>query len=207
MRARLLLALGAAALIAGATVPASASGGAVTLDGKKNKGWTLDQAVTTQNNVVGDQAGSLVAQAGPTFGGVACTPPRCYKKTFVFKPAKGVKGDLVVKAKWTTPASDYDVYLYPAKADENSYIANCGGSASNGEVMVVPFNAMKSGKTYTLVINFQQSYNDTLTGSVTFPSTFTSKVAPLYTVDDSTGAATGGVPITHTGCAVDGMVP
>jgi hypothetical protein len=205
MRARLILALGAAALVAGATIPASAAG-TTTLDGKKVKGWTFNQAVTTQNNVPGDQGGSLVAQVGPTFGGVACAPPRCYKKSFVFKPAKGVKGDLVVKAKWTHPASDYDLYLYPQKAAEADYVANCGGSASNGEVMVVPSSKLKAGKTYTLVINFQQAYNDTLSGSLTFPATFASKAGPLYTVDDATAAGVFSEPVTHTGCATDGTL-
>jgi hypothetical protein len=202
MRARLFLALGAAALIAGATVPANAAGG-VVLDGKKNTGWSFDQAVTTQSNVVADFGGSLVAQLGPTFGGVSCAPPRCYKKSFVFKPAKGVKGDIVVKAKWTTPGSDYDLYLYPEKAAETGYLAACGGSASTGEVMVVPSSALKYGKTYVLVVNFQQAVNDKVTGSLKFPGTFTSKVAPAYQVDDAQSALPTG-QVTHLGCALDG---
>jgi hypothetical protein len=205
MRARLILALGAAALVAAAAVPSSAAG-TTTLDGKKVKGWSFNQPVTTQNNVPGDQGGTFVSQIGPTFGGVACAPPRCYKKSFVFKPAKGVKGDLVVKAKWTNPGSDYDLYLYPQKAAEADYIANCGGSASTGEVMVVPGSKLKTGKTYTLVVNFQQAYNDTLTGSLAFPATFASKVGPLYTVDDATMASVFDQPLTHTGCATDGTL-
>ncbi|HEU0130884.1 MAG TPA: hypothetical protein VFQ85_07840 [Mycobacteriales bacterium] len=206
MRARLLLALGSAALVAAATVPSHAAG-TVVLDGKKVKGWKFNQAVTTQNNAVGDQAGSIVGPLGPTFGGAACTPPRCYKKSFVFKPAKGVKGDLVVKAKWGNPGSDYDLYLYPSGAAENGYIANCGGSASTGEVMVVPGTKLKYGKTYTLVVNFQQSYNDSLTGSLAFPAKFSTKAAQFYSIDDATATGlTDGQPLAHTGCAMDGTL-
>lgn len=205
MRARLLLALGSAALVAAATVPSHAAG-TLVLDGKKVKGWKFTQSVTTQNNVVGDQGGSLVGQLGPTFGGAACKPPRCYKKSFVFKPAKGVHGDLVVKAKWTNPGSDYDLYLYPAGADENGYIGNCGGSASTGEVMVVPGSKLKTGRTYTLVVNFQQAYNDSVNGSLTFPATFNSKASQFYTIDDATAAGPFDSPLVHTGCAMDGTL-
>ncbi|MDQ1710601.1 MAG: hypothetical protein QOE45_51 [Frankiaceae bacterium] len=204
MRVRTLLALGVVALIAGATVPASAES-TVTLDGKKYKGFSVNMAVKDQNNVAPDFLGPLVKQVGPTFGGVACAPPRCYKKSFLFKPAAGVKGDLVVKAKWGTPASDYDLYLYPQKAAEDGFIGYCGGSASSGEVMVVPFNKMKTGKIYTLVINFQQSYQDKLSATLTFPSKWTTKYQQFYDVDNK--LVLNGSPVTHQGCAMDGTLP
>jgi len=202
MRARLLVALGSAALLAATALPSHA--GTPVVDGKKNKGWSFKVAVTTQNNLAGDQAGPLVKQAGPSYGGAACKPPRCYKQTFVFSPARGVKGDVVVKAKWATPASDYDLYLFPAKpSSETDYVGHCGGSASNGEVMVVPQSALRAGKSYVLVVNFQQSYNDTVTGSLAFPATFATKAAPAHTIDETHPGFDES--FTSVGCAIDGI--
>lgn len=204
MRARLALGV-AAAILAATAIPSNA--GNPVVDGKRSKGFSFTQAVTTQNNVAGDQAGPLVKQAGQSYGGIYCAPPRCYKKTFVFQPAKGVKGDMVVKAKWTNPVSDYDVYLYTSKSSkESDYVGACGGSASTGEVLVVPMSALKAGKTYVLVVNFQQSYADTVTGSLTWPATFTSKAPQAYAPENATKSAGGGDPLFHAGCAVDGTL-
>jgi hypothetical protein len=161
MRTHLALALGTAALVAGATVPSHAAGAPV-LDGKTVKRIT-GTASGGQQTHDADNADVLA-----TPNRANCAMPRCYRLDFVYRPAKGVKGDVLFKITWTNPASDFDLYV---SDDKKSDKAHCGGFGGTGEALVVSGRSFKPGKKYTLVADFFRSVNDTVQATVEFPTT------------------------------------
>lgn len=160
MRARLVLALGTAALVAGAAVPSNAAG-TPTLDGKKVKKLTGRAVGVTQTN---DADNASLETPNRT----DCKMPRCYRLDFVWNPAKGVSGNVLFKATWTNPASDFDLYVADSK---NGQKAACGGVGGTGEALVLSSKSLKAGKKYSLVVDFFRSVNnDTVTATVEFPT-------------------------------------
>jgi hypothetical protein len=160
MRARLVIALGTAALAAAAAVPSHGAAAPKTLDGKKIKKITATASGGLQTNDADNASLDTQNRAD-------CSMPRCYRLDFVYNPAKGVKGNLLFKINWTNPASDFDLYVATAKKAE---VAHCGGVGGTGEVLVLPASRFKAGQKYTLVVDFFRSANDTVTATVEFPT-------------------------------------
>jgi len=159
MRTRLVLAAATAVLAAAASLPSDA-GAPKTLDGKKVKKITATAAGGLQANDADNASLDVQNRAN-------CAPPRCFRLDFVYKPAAGVRGNLLFKVTWTNPASDFDLYVATAKKVE---VAHCGGAAGLGEMLVVPASRFKAGQKYTLVVDFFRSVNDTATATVELPT-------------------------------------
>jgi hypothetical protein len=155
-----------------------------TLDGKKVKVLSFTPNGGAQDNDK-DQASLTTPDR------LACEMPRCAKLTFVYKPAKGVKGDLMFTATWTNPASDIDVYVGEvAKDGSASDVGHCGGAATTTEKVFIPASDLKSGKKYVMVVDFYRSVNETVNAKVeiavpnTIKSTVPSNVdSTLYPVN------------------------
>ena len=162
MKTRLIAAAGLAGALALA-LP-SAQAGTAVLDGKKVQKLTLEASPTAQSN---DK--DLASLSGPER--VACTAPRCARLPFVYKPAKGVTGNLAFVASWSIPAEDYDLYVAElAKDGSASEIAHCGAAAGTSEKIELAPDAFKAGKTYALIIDFYRSSGtQKVTGTVSFP--------------------------------------
>lgn len=164
MKTRLI----AAATLAGALALAlpSAQAGTAVLDGKKVTKLTVEATPAAQSN---DK--DLASLSGPER--VACTAPRCVRLPFVFKPAKGVKGNLAFVASWAAPVEDYDLYVAEiAKDGSASEVAHCGAAAGTSEKIELATDAFKSGKTYALIIDFYRASGaQKVTGTVSFPGT------------------------------------
>ena len=181
MRTR-LFAVAAAAL---ALLPfASSDAGGPVLDGQKRKTITWTGTMTPQQSV------QTVSGYDPT----TCTPTDCAVKGFVFKPAKGVTGNLLFAIKWTVPVEDVDLFVIDSKG---AVVAQCAGFGGNGEALVVPMEDLKSGKSYTAVAHYFISAQDTLNGIIEFPTAFASKPPP--SVDPTVDAA-----VAQQQCALDG---
>jgi hypothetical protein len=159
MRARLVLALGAAALVAGVAAPSHAAG-PPTLDGKKVKKLTGKAA-----GGVADHDADNASLDTPNRA--ACTMPRCYRLDFIYNPAKGVTGNVLFRITWTNPASDFDLYVADAK---NTQIAACATAGGTGEQLVLRGKQLKPGKKYSLVADIFRSANDTVNATVEFPT-------------------------------------
>jgi hypothetical protein len=163
MRYRPILAVAAAAALV-ATLPAHA-GGIKTLDGKKVKSLTFSDVVSAPQDNDKDFASTSSSDR------TVCTPPRCSKFTFLFKPAKGVKyGAFSAKITWTYPVEDYDLYIVQDNAGD---VGHCGAGAGTSEVVVI--SDPMPGHKYTVVIDHYRAVPDTVTATVTFPAA--SKVA------------------------------
>jgi hypothetical protein len=159
MRTHLALALGAAVLVGAASVPSQAAGTPV-LDGKKVKTIVRTGSGGLQDNDA-DNASLATANRAD------CAAPRCLRLDFVYKPAAGVKGNVLFKVTWTNPASDFDLYV---ASDKRAQLAACGGPGGMGEALVLSGKTLKYGKRYTLVVDFFRSVNDTATATVQFPT-------------------------------------
>ena len=175
MRVRVLVAAVLAAAVA-ISLPAQAA--PKTLDGKKVKKIAFKATPTPQAHDEEFVTGSL---GGPDR--VRCKPPRCVRVDFVFKPAKGVTGDLVFRIAAANPTTDADLYVIDSKYNT---IAQCGAFAGN-EAFKVPGKRFKTGKTYTVVVDFYRVISDTITGSIEFPAKYTSKAPAQAGTVDSTG--------------------
>ena len=163
--------LATAAVLIG-VLAASASGaqaaGPKVLDGKKVKVLTLTAAAGLQDHD-SDNVTELKDALNP--GDRAdCAPPRCAKLLFVYKPAKGVKGNVAFDLTWTNVASDFDLYVASIERDGTATTMDqCGGSGGSHEKVYLDASNFKAGKTYALVADFYRSVNDTVTGHVTMP--------------------------------------
>ena len=158
MRYRPILAAAAAAALV-ATMPAHAAG-IKTLDGKKVKSLTFKDVVASPSD---NDADFATGSSDRT----VCSPPRCSKFTFLFKPAKGVKyGAFSARIAWTYPVEDYDLYVVQ---DNAGAVAQCGAAAGTSEVAVV--SDPVPGHKYTIVIDHYRTLPDTVTATVTFPAT------------------------------------
>lgn len=173
MRARLAIALGAAALAATAAVPSQAAAKPPTLDGKKVKKITKTVSPETQDHD-DDQVTSLVAevQDKSSPSRTDCKMPRCYRLDFVFSPAKGVKGKVLFKVSWTNPASDVDLFV---SDERKASLESCGGGTGTSETIVMNSTRFRPGKRYTLVADFYRTIADTVTMTVEFPTSVTIK--------------------------------
>jgi hypothetical protein len=130
-----------------------------TMDGKKVKALTMVGKGGLQTN---DK--DLVIDNPDRVG---CTGARCGKLKFIYKPAKGVRGGLMLTSTWTNPLSDIDLYL--ARVEKNGTltdVAHCGGSAGTKEKVYVAPALLSSGRTYVMVADYYRSINDTVTSKV-----------------------------------------
>ena len=158
MKIRLLT---AAALVG--TLALSLSGAEAAtpvLDGKKVKVLTLTAAGGAQTH---DQELASIETVDKT----NCAMPRCARIPFTYKPAKGVKGDLMLTVTWTNPASDIDLYFAEVgKGGSSSQISDCASFGGPSEKIFVPAAELKAGKTYVLVADFFRSANETIKAKV-----------------------------------------
>jgi hypothetical protein len=154
------------------TVGASAA--PKTLDGKKIKTLTLSASGGLQDH--DDSNVTDLPHVLDTLPDRAdCKAPRCAKLPFVYKPAKGVKGDVMFAITWSNPLTDYDLYVAEVDRDGTTTSVgafHCGGTGGTSEKVFVPRGTFKAGKTYAMVVDFYRSVNDTVHGTVTMgPST------------------------------------
>ncbi len=151
-----------AAVLAGA-LAASVSGASAatpTLDGTKTKVLEV-----TGMGGVQDHDENLVALDSPDV--VNCTPAECSVITFVYKPGKGVQGDLMMSAAWTNPASDMDLYFAEVNKDgSRTEIGHCASAGGPSEKFFVGAADLKSGKTYAVVTSYFRSLNETVNTKV-----------------------------------------
>ena len=171
----------AAALVGALAVSLSGAQAAATpvLDGKKVTTLSVEATPAAQSN---DK--DLASIDGPER--VACSAPRCVRLPFVYKPAKGVKGNLAFSATWSVPAEDYDLYVAEiAKDGSATEIAHCGATVGTSEKIQLGTDAFKPGKTYALIIDFYRaSGSQKVTGKVSFPGSADLKTPVPAAVDE-----------------------
>jgi hypothetical protein len=98
---------------------------------------------------------------------VDCQPPRCSKTKFVYKPAKGVRGGLLLTATWSKPVNDFDLYLGVLDKRGNVLeVANCGGALSTNEKVYAAPGELKSGSTYVMIVDHYRSLNEAYTAKI-----------------------------------------
>ncbi len=158
MRARTVL----ASVLVGALAVLSSTADAApkSMDGKKVKKLSITANGGAQDH---DQDFADLESADRT----ECAMPRCARLPFVYKPVKGVNGDMLFSLKWTNPLSDIDLYVGEvAKDGSTSEVAHCAGFGTATEKVFLPKSELKPGRTYVLVIDFFRSLNETVTGTV-----------------------------------------
>jgi hypothetical protein len=159
MKVRLVSAAVLAGALALSTVGAEAAP-PKTLDGKKVKVLTLNASGGLQSNDKDNASLTSVDRAD-------CAAPRCARLPFVYKPAKGVKGDLMATVTWTNPASDIDLYIGEVLKDGSTVtVDSCGGFGNTSEKVFVPAGVLRSGRTYVLVVDWYRSLNETAKAKV-----------------------------------------
>ncbi|MDP9100832.1 MAG: hypothetical protein M3N21_01600 [Actinomycetota bacterium] len=169
VRTALLAATVAAAAGIALTAPPSSAAGVPVLDGKKTKVLSFSGSGGLQDNDSDFVTGTVKANDR-----TQCEAPRCAAMVFIYKPAKGVKGDTAYTLTWTNPGSDFDLYVAEiAKDGSRSKIAGCGAGAGNHEKVFIPAGTLKSGKKYAVVVDFYRSLNETMTAKVEMPGTDT----------------------------------
>lgn len=172
-----------AATIAGALAlsVSGAQAAAPTLDGKKIKVLTMKAVGAAQDH----DSAFVTGSAGLDPERVDCAMPRCARLDFIYKPAKGVKGDVAFELKWTVPASDIDLYVAEiAKDGSATELAACGASVGTSEKVFLASSNFKAGKKYALIADFYRTANEAVTGTVTMPGTNTVKTSAPAAVDD-----------------------
>lgn len=108
--------------------------------------------------------------AQPTdFDEILCDDPtKCLTLPFIYKPAKGVKGDLKFTATWTNPAADFDLYVVevdPKKKTETR-VGVCGGFPLAKEVVFLPAKELRAGRIYRMVVGYYLPLGDTVNAKV-----------------------------------------
>jgi hypothetical protein len=156
----------AAAIAAIAALVLSTSGadaGTPTMDGKKVKVLNFTANGGTQDHD-SDAATALLSSPDRS----TCDPSRCVKVKFVYKPAKGAKGGLMITATWGKAAlSDYDLYLFELdKRGNGTDVGHCGGAGTASEKVYAPPASLHSGRTYLVVVDFFRSVSDAVTGKI-----------------------------------------
>lgn len=144
------------------------------MDGKKVKVLKLHADGGTQ-----DHDSDLVTGQVSTPDYSLCTPPKCAKLTFVYKPAKGAKGGLLFTATWGKPISDYDLYVYELdKRGNGTRSGTCGGGIGTSEKVYLAPSNLHAGKTYVLIVNFFRSIADAVDAKIEMgvPSTIATTV-------------------------------
>lgn len=182
MKVRLATATVLMGLLAVSTAGAQAA--TPVLDGKKVKVLTLTASGGTQDHDTDMVTDLAKDPTGPSPDRTQCAAPRCGKLRFTYKPAKGVKGDLMFTLNWTNQASDMDLYVAEVAKDGSlSDIGHCGGVGGTSEKVFLPASSLKSGKSYVLVADFFRSVNDTVTGKVQIGAPSTVKTTVPAQVD------------------------
>jgi hypothetical protein len=171
MRSRLVLAVAALSAIA-VTAPAALAGPAApVMDGKKVKKLTLSAMTTAQSNDT-----ILATEVVNGSERMSCDATKCAVLPFVYKPAKGVKGDVMFTINWATPGSDFDLYAVSIdKNGDRTQLGTCGGSVGQTEKVFLSSDNFKPGKTYALLAYFFRTPGEKLTGTVEMPGTNTIK--------------------------------
>ncbi len=153
------------------TAAVLAGGLALSVSGASAADATLDGAKTTSLEVTAAAAAqshdaNLVSLDDVDV--VNCKPgAECSVLTFLYKPAKGVKGDLMMGATWSNPASDMDLYFAEVLKDgSREEIGHCASAGGPSEKLFVPADALKVGKTYAVVTYFFRSAAETVTSKV-----------------------------------------
>ncbi|MFN2523971.1 MAG: hypothetical protein ABR614_11750, partial [Mycobacteriales bacterium] len=170
MRTRLALTAAVAGAVALVAPSALAASGPPVLDGKKVKELKLDAAAGPQTH---DE--SLATGFATGEDRMQCGPERCAVLPFVYKPAKGVKGDVLFSINWNTPGSDFDLYVVQIDKNGRTKVGSCGGSAGLSEKVFLSADNFKPGKTYGLLADFYRTPGEKVTGSVTMPASNTIK--------------------------------
>ena len=180
MRNRLVLAVAALSAVA-VTAPAALAGPAApVMDGKKVKKLTLTATTTAQSNDT-----VLVTEIAQGGDRMSCDASKCAVLPFVYKPAKGVKGDVMFTINWSTPGSDFDLYAVAIdKHGDRTQLGTCGGSVGTTEKVFLTADNFKSGNTYALLAYFFRTPGEKLTGTVEMPGTDTIKSTVPSDVDD-----------------------
>ena len=135
-----------------------------TLDGKKVKTLTATFSPKQQDN---DADIASITSSDRT----ECAATRCGRLPFVFKPAKGVKGNVAFTINWSVPGQDFDLYVAEiAKDGSYSQLESCGTFAGTSEKIQLPGSDFKPGKKYALVADYYRATGtDKLTATVAFP--------------------------------------
>jgi hypothetical protein len=144
-----------------------------TLDGKVKKKLEVTAAPGPQDNTP-----TMVVGEDREY----CTT-HCMRLPFVYKPAKGIKGGLMFTVTWTNPASDIDLTVVEAGPNKTwKTVGGCNGAGNMQEKVYLPPASLKSGKTYTMIMYYFRSVNETFKGKVeinvpsTIPTTVPKKV-------------------------------
>lgn len=127
----------------------------------------LDGKKTKKIDVVSDVPRGFATTDPSNSQVVGCKiKTQCSRLDFVYKPARGVAGDLTVLTKWFYPAAtDVDLYLVSA----GKVMASCIGQVSNERVIQMSHTKMKYGAKYTAVAFYSHSVGETLTLEVDMP--------------------------------------
>jgi hypothetical protein len=181
MRKRLVLAAAAFSAVALA-VPAALASSTPVLDGKKTTKLTLNATAPMQDNDA-----DLVTDSATHNDRMACGPARCAVLPFVYKPAKGVKGDVAFTLTWTVPASDFDLYVVSIGKDGRTDMGHCAGSGGTSEKVFLTADNFKAGKTYGLLADFYRTPGEKVTGTVEMPGTNTIATTVPSAVDSIQG--------------------
>ncbi|MCA1822838.1 MAG: hypothetical protein ABR520_06780 [Mycobacteriales bacterium] len=181
MRTRVAAAV--AATLALLPIAQSHAGGPV-LDGKKRTKIEWTGTMTPQQNV------TTVMGYDPT----TCTPADCAVKGFVFKPAKGVTGNILFAIKWTIPNEDVDLFIIDAKG---GIVAQCAGFGGTGEALILPQDTLVAGKSYQAVAHYFLTAQDTVKGIVEFPTAETTNFKGVPQPDPTVGQVL---------CVLDGTI-
>ncbi len=162
MKVRLIA---AAAVVVGLAAPMSgAQAATATLDGKKVKVLTLKAVGAPQAH---DDSLVTGALGGPER--VECVAPRCARLDFLYKPAKGVKGNVAFDVKWSNPTADIDLYVAEIGKSGPTQLAACGATLGTTERIYLSAANFKAGKKYAVIADFYRTANEAVTATVTMP--------------------------------------
>jgi hypothetical protein len=165
MRKRLILTAAAFSAMVVA-VPAALAAPTPVLDGKKTTKLTLTATAGAQTH---DE--SLVTGFATGEDRMQCAADRCAVLPFVYKPAAGVKGDVMFTLTWGTPGADFDLYAVAIEKDgSRTKLGSCGGSAGTSEKVFMTADTFKAGKTYALLADFYRTPGEKITGTVEMPA-------------------------------------
>jgi hypothetical protein len=155
-----------------------------TLDGKKLKVLKVSKTSGVEEHDV-DLTGT-----GPD--PIDCGPPRCVRLPFVYRPAKGIKGGLMLTATWRTPGTDIDLFLGEVgKNGRATVVAQCANSGPPSEKVYAPPSVLRSGRTYVMVIDFFRAINEPMSAKVeinvpnTIPSTMPARTEDVRKINCS----------------------
>lgn len=165
-------------VLAGVLLAGTAGAGAATptLDGKRVKALAATYHPAAQANDTNLATDGLPAPVGTDPDRFNCSGARCGRLTFLYAPARGVRGGLMFRTTWSSPTTDVDLYVVELdKYGEGSRIDSCGGSGGTSETVYVPAGELRAGHRYAIVNDwFRITPGETVKTSVAFPSRDTS---------------------------------